>query len=131
VAPESARVDLASPTFSNPTKVSNPLFPISKQASVLLLGRVDGKPFRTEVTLLPETRIIKTEVKTFGRGYGEFLTGGGGDVEALALAVPPDALSGPPAELVKLESGAADVFDAVQSKDWRAAQATVRAMAAA
>jgi hypothetical protein len=256
VAPESERVDLASPTFSDPTSVSNPLFPISKQVSVLLLGRVDGESFRTEVTLLPETRIIEwqgrrvetlvsqyvaylsgrihevaydfyaqddngavwyfgedvfnfkdgviadthgtwvagkdgpaamimpadlqvgdvyrpenipgfvfeevtvksvgqtlegplgavqgglvieelhmdnsTEGKSFGPGYGEFFTGGGGDVEALALAVPTDALSKPtPAELVTLESGAADVFDAVQSKAWKAAQATVKRMTAA
>jgi hypothetical protein len=256
VAPESERVDLASPTFSDPTSVSNPLFPISKQASVLLLGRVDGQAFRTEVTLLPETRIIEwqgqqvetlvsqyvaylggrlhevaydfyaqddkgavwyfgedvfnfkdgliadthgtwiagkdgpaamimpadpqvgdvyrpenipgfvfeevtvksvgqtlegplgpvagglvieelhmdnsTEGKTFGPGYGEFFTGGGGDVEALALAVPTDALSEPtPGELVALESGAADVFDAAQSKSWRAAQDMVKKMTAA
>ncbi len=44
--------------FSDPTNVTNPLFPVSRQESVLLLGRVDGQPFRTEVTLLPETRII-------------------------------------------------------------------------
>ena len=61
VAPESQRVDIEVPTFSNPTEVTNPLFPISKQESVLLLGRVDGEPFRTEVTLLPETRIIEWE----------------------------------------------------------------------
>ncbi len=61
VAPESERVDLTAPMFSNPTKVDNPLFPISSQASVLLLGRVEGQPFRTEVTLLPETRIIEWE----------------------------------------------------------------------
>ncbi len=45
VAPESNRVDLALPTFSEPTRVDNPLFPVSSQASVLLLGRVDGQPF--------------------------------------------------------------------------------------
>jgi hypothetical protein len=72
------------------------------------------------------------EGKSFGPGYGEFFTGGGGDVEALALAVPTDALSEPtPAELVTLESGAADVFTAAESKDWHAAQAAVRRMAAA
>jgi hypothetical protein len=256
VAPESQRVDLAVPTFSDPTNVSNPLFPVSKQASVLLLGRVDGKPFRTEVTLLPETRIIEwngqqvealvsqyvaylggrlhevaydfyaqddngavwyfgedvfnfkdgaiadthgtwiagkdgpaamimpadpqlgdvyrpenipgfvfeevtvksvgqtlegplgrvegglvieelhmdnsTEGKTFAPGYGEFFTGGGGDVEALALAVPTDALSEPtPAELVTLERGAAAVFDAAQARDWKRAQVTVKRMTAA
>jgi hypothetical protein len=60
VAPESRRVDLRVPTFSHPTEVTNPLFPVSKQASVLFLG-VDGKSFRTEVTLLPDTRIVQWE----------------------------------------------------------------------
>jgi hypothetical protein len=256
VAAESKRVDLAVPTFSEPTRVDNPLFPVSSQESVLLLGRVDGQPFRTEVTLLPDTRIIEwqgqqvevlvsqyvaflggrlhevaydfyaqddagavwyfgedvfnfkdgfiadthgtwiagkdgpaamimpadpqvgdvyrpenipgfvfeevtvkavdrmlngplgpvegglvieelhmdgfTEGKSFGPGYGEFFTGGGGDVEALALAVPTDALSEPtPAELVTLETGAGDVFAAAGSKDWKAAEATVKEMTAA
>ena len=256
VAPESTRVDLAAPTFSDPTNVSNPLFPVSQQASVLLLGRVDGKPFRTEVTLLPETRIIEwegqlvetlvsqyvayldgdihevaydfyaqddggavwyfgedvfnfkdgviadthgtwiagkdgpaamimpadpqvgdvyrpenipgfvfeevtvkdvgqtlsgplgpvegglvieelhmdnsTETKTFAPGYGEFLTGGGGDVEALALAAPTDAISEPtPAELVTIESSAGEVFEAAQSKNWSAAQGALARMTAA
>ena len=46
------------------------------------------------------------EDKTFAPGYGEFFTGSGGDVEALALAVPIDKLSGPvPAELEILASG--------------------------
>jgi hypothetical protein len=254
--PKGERVDLAAPSFSDPTNVTNPLFPASKQESVLMLGQVDGKPFRTEVTLLPETRIIEwrgqrvetlvsqytaylggrihevaydfyaqaddgsvwyfgedvfnfqdgaivdthgtwiagkdgpaamimpadpkvgdvyrpenipgfvfeevsvkstgqkldgplgpvdgglvieelhmdgnTEDKTFAPGYGEFYTAGGGDVEALALAVPTDALSGPtPAELESLSNGALDVFDAAQSRNWNAASATVEKMTAA
>jgi hypothetical protein len=249
-------VDLATPSFSDPTSVTNPLFPVSKQESVLMVGRVDGKPFRTEVTLLPDTRIIEwqgqqvetlvsqytayldgrihevaydfyaqaddgsvwyfgedvfnfkegyiadthgtwiagkdgpaamimpsdpkvgdvyrpenipgfvfeevtvkstdktldgplgpihgglvvdelhmdgtTEDKTFAPGYGEFYTAGGGDVEALALAVPTDAASGPtPAELQTLSSGALDVFDAARSGNWDAASATVEKMSAA
>ena len=36
VAPESERVDLAIPTFSHPTNVTNPLLPVSRQDSVLL-----------------------------------------------------------------------------------------------
>jgi hypothetical protein len=56
LAPPNRRVDLRAPTFSHPTDVTNPLFPVSRQASVLLLGRLDGRPLRTEVTLLPETR---------------------------------------------------------------------------
>jgi hypothetical protein len=256
-APEGKRVDLARPSFSDPTNVTNPLFPASKQESVLMLGRVDGKAFRTEVTLLPETRIIEwqdqrvetlvsqytayldgrihevaydfyaqaddgsvwyfgedvfnfedgyiadthgtwiagkdgpaamimpsdpkvgdvyrpenipgfvfeevtvkstdktldgplgpidgglvveelhmegtTEDKTFAPGYGEFYTAGGGDVEALALAVPTDAASGPPpAELEILSmSSALDTFDAAHSRDWNTASATVEKMTAA
>ena len=255
-APQGKRVDLATPSFSDPTSVTNPLFPVSKQESVLMVGRVDGKPFRTEVTLLPDTRIIEwqgqqvetlvsqytayldgrihevaydfyaqaddgsvwyfgedvfnfkegyiadthgtwiagkdgpaamimpsdpkvgdvyrpenipgfvfeevtvkstdktidgplgpivgglvveelhmdgtTEDKTFAPGYGEFYTAGGGDVEALALAVPTDAASGPtPAELQTLSSGAPAVFDAARSGNWDAASTTVEKMSAA
>ena len=78
VAPESKRVDLASPKFSAPTDVSNPLFPVSEQESVLLVGRVDGKAFRTEVTLLPETRIIEwqgEQVETLVSQYVAYLDG--------------------------------------------------------
>jgi hypothetical protein len=256
VAPQSERVDLSMPTFSDPTNVTNPLFPVSKQESVLMLGHVDGKPFRTEVTLLPETRIIEwqgqrietlvsqytayldgriqevaydlyaqaddgsvwyfgedvadfedgaivtkegtwivgkdgpaamimpanprvgdvyrtennpgiafeevtvkavdktldgplgpvkgglvaeelhmdgtTEEKLFAPGYGEFYTSDGSDVEALALAVPTDAASGPqPAELATLSSGALDTFDAAHARDWKAASSTVEKMTAA
>src|SRR5919198_2215144 len=52
-APANKRVDLARPSFSNPTRITNPLFPISRLHSALLLGHVEGKPFRTETTLLP------------------------------------------------------------------------------
>lgn len=58
VGPESSRVDVMRPTFTNPTQVTNPLFPVSAQASVLQLGTVDGEPLRTEVTTLPYTRFI-------------------------------------------------------------------------
>lgn len=53
VASDSARIDIAMPTFSTPTNVTNPLFPISLQESVLLLGTVDGGAFRTEVACCP------------------------------------------------------------------------------
>ena len=78
IAPDSARVDLTLPTFSNPTQITNPLFPVSKQESVLFLGHVDGKPFRTEVTLLPFTRIVEWEgqrVETLVSQYCAYLDG--------------------------------------------------------
>jgi hypothetical protein len=67
-----------------------------------------------------------TEDKTFAPGYGEFFTGGGGDVEALAIAVPIDALGTPlPAELAALKTGADAIFDATEDEDWSAASAAL------
>jgi hypothetical protein len=254
LAEPSERVDLAAPTFSNPTEITNPLFPISELPSAILSGRVDGKDFKTETTLLPQPRILAgpngrqvatlvsqyvayldgrieevaldhyaqaddgsvwyfgedvfnyedgsiadtegtwlagedgppamimpaephvgdvyrsenipglvfeevrisavdrtvagphgpvrgaviaselhsdglREDKTFAPGYGEFFTGSGGDVEAMSLAVPADALPGPvPAELARLSAGADDVFEAAGAEDWRASSASVRTM---
>jgi hypothetical protein len=257
LAPDSARVDLVAPTFSHPTRVTNPLFPISDLPSAILSGRVDGKRFHTETTLLPSTRIIawpggqrvetlvsqyvafldgrleevaldhyaqdddgsvwyfgedvfnykrgviadtegtwtagdegpasmimpahprvgdvyrsenipglvfeqvtvkrtgltvagphgavagaligeelhddgSTERKTFAPGYGEFFTGGGGDVEALAMAMPADVLPGPtPAALERLSSRADQAFTGVRSGNWRAAAASAKALGSA
>jgi hypothetical protein len=253
VAPDSQRVDLTVPTFSDPTDVTNPLFPVSLQGSVLFVGHVGGKPFRTEVTLLPFTHVIdwggqqietlvsqytayldgrlqevaydlyaqaddgsvwyfgedvvdlahgdivtkegtwtaakdgpaqmimpgdpqvgqvfrtenipgiafeqvsvesidrtldgpvgpipggmvgqelhsdgKTEDKLFAPGYGEFYTRDGADVEALALAVPTDALpSDTPPELTTMQSGANAIFDAAASGDWKTASTTLTTM---
>lgn len=78
VAPDSDRVDLNLPSFSHPTRVTNPLFPVSEQESVLLLGHVDGKPFRTEVTLLPQTRLIEWQgmrIETLVSQYTAYLDG--------------------------------------------------------
>jgi hypothetical protein len=241
-APESARVDLATPKFSDPTSITNPLFPVSSVSQTLLLGNVDGVPLRVEYTLLPKTKTIAWngqqvetlevqyvahlggrihevaldwyaqaddgavwylgedvfnyedgivadtegtwlagrdgpaamimpanpqvgdvyrpenipglvfeevtvksigmrvagprgvvegavvvselhmdgtfEEKTFAPGYGEFYTGSGSDLEAVALAVPTDALSGAmPAELNTLLTGALEIFDAVERED--------------
>ena len=257
VAPESERIDVVAPTFSDSTTITNPLFPISDLHSAVLNGRVDGKPFHTETTLLPETRIIEwapgervetlvsqyvafldgrieevaldyyaqaddgsvwyfgedvfnykdgfiadtdgtwiagkegppamimpgdpqrgdvyrpenapglvfeevtvksvgeqvagprglvdgaiiagelhqdgsRELKTFAPGYGEFFTGSGGDVEALALSVPTDALDRPvPTELDALSAGADAAFAAIRADDWKAASASAHRLSAA
>jgi hypothetical protein len=255
-APASELVDLAPPSFSDPTTITNPLFPISNLHRVLLFGTVDGLPFRTETTLMPNTKTIEWngqqvgvlesqyvafldnrihevaldwyaqaddgsvwyfgedvfnyedgvvadtegtwlagrdgpaamimpgnpqvgdvyrpentpgvvyeevtvrsvgetvhgplglvegaitteelhmdgthENKVFAPGYGEFLTDGGGELEAVALAVPTDALAeAVPAETETLLSGAMTIFDAAQSQDWNAASATMDTMLAA
>jgi hypothetical protein len=78
-APDNARADLVAPPFSNPTIVTNPLFPIAELHSVVLDGRIDGEPFHTETTLLPYTRIIEWTpgqcVETLVSQYTAFLNG--------------------------------------------------------
>jgi hypothetical protein len=69
------------------------------------------------------------EEKLFAPGYGEFRTAGGGDLEALAMAVPADAASGPaPPALDSLATNANGVLEAVRIGDWQSASATVRRM---
>jgi hypothetical protein len=60
-APIDARVDVERPTFSNPTAITNPLFPISALDSVVLLGEVDGLPFRAETTLIPGSHAVTVD----------------------------------------------------------------------
>jgi hypothetical protein len=71
-APASDRVDLEPPVFSDPASITNPLFPVSQQHSVLMLGESEGEPVRIEVTLLPETKKIDlngTEVEALVTQY--------------------------------------------------------------
>ena len=59
LAPASQRVDLAVPSFSSrSTAITNPLFPISELRSAILLGKLDGAPWRAETTLLPRTQTV-------------------------------------------------------------------------
>ena len=78
VADPADRVDLAVPTFSNPTEITNPLFPIARQSSNLLVGTVEEKAFRTEVTVLPWTQVIEWEgqqIEAVVSQYNAFLDG--------------------------------------------------------
>ena len=79
VARDDDRADLVAPPFSDPTTVTNPLFPISDLHSALLNGTVDNQPFRVETTLLPDTRIIEWSpgqcVKTLVSQYVAYLDG--------------------------------------------------------
>jgi hypothetical protein len=254
-APRNKRIDLAAPSFSNPTEITNPLNPVSEVTSAVVLGKVDREPLRIEITLLPETRIVEwngqpvecvvsqfvgyldgrmkevaldvfaqsddgdvwyfgedvanyadnghiadmegawlagrdgppgiitpadpevgdayrsenipglvfeestvksvdvtvdgprgrvqgafeidehhpdgPEVKQWAPGYGEFYTRDGRDFELLALAVPIDALPGPPpAELRRISAGAAEIFAADGAIDWAKASSAVEKMGA-
>jgi hypothetical protein len=255
-APTSERVDLAKPSFTHSTTITNALFPISQLRSAVLLGHVEGKPFRTETTLLPGTSTVTwngeqipvlvsqymayldgrleevaldryaqaddgsvwylgedvfdyrdgtialtegtwlagrdgpgamimpanpkvgdvyrtenapgivfeevtvksvsetvrgpsgpvsgamiaselhsdgtSEDKIFAPGYGEFRTAGGGDLEALAEAVPADAEQGPmPTELASMAAMAGGVLEAARLDEWKGASVSVEHMKAA
>ena len=70
-----------------------------------------------------------TEDKIFAPGYGEFRTAGGGDLEALAEAVPADAAEGPmPPALPSLLAQAGGILEAARLDEWEGAAATIRHM---
>ncbi len=78
LAPAGSRVDTAAPVFSDPAAIDNPLFPIAGIESALLVGTVDDLPFRTEITLLSETRTIAwngQEVEVLVSQYTAYLDG--------------------------------------------------------
>jgi hypothetical protein len=85
LAPESARVDTAKPTFSNPTQVTNPLYPISNLQSALLLGTVDRLPFRTETTLLAEPKTIEWEGQQVQVLVSQYVAYLDGEIQEVAL----------------------------------------------
>ena len=90
-------------------------------------GTVDGAMVITELHMDG-----RTEDKTFAPGYGEFVAGGGGELEAVALAVPVDAVGGAaPPELAALAGGARASFEAAGAGRWAAAAARVDAMVVA
>jgi hypothetical protein len=71
------------------------------------------------------------EVKQWAPGYGEFYTRDGRDFERMAVAVPTDALSGPPAAgLTRISAAAAEIFGGPAAIDWAATSAVVDEMAA-
>jgi hypothetical protein len=72
------------------------------------------------------------EDKAFAPGYGEFLIQAEDELIRVALAVPTDALEGPPpAELQILATEAAAMFDAAQTGDWTAASARMENVSSA
>ena len=92
-------------------------------------GRVTGGVIGSELHLDGET-----EEKVFAPGYGEFSTGSleTDNLEALALAIPTDALTGAaPADLDSLASRSAALFQAAGSGDWTAAEDALADLTAA
>ena len=85
LAPEGERVDLVAPTFSKPTPITNPLHPTNKVTQVIMGGQVDGKPFRTEVTLLPGTKPIPWRGTTVDTAVIQYVAYSDGRIHEVAL----------------------------------------------
>ena len=84
-APTSDRVDMDRPTFSHPLDITNPLFPVGDLESVIQVGTVEGRPFRSETTRLPQTGVVDwygTKVPVVLSQYVAYLDG---RIEEVAL----------------------------------------------
>ncbi|MEQ1508598.1 MAG: hypothetical protein ABMB14_40575, partial [Myxococcota bacterium] len=79
------RVDLYEPVFSNPTVVTNPLFPVSELASVVFTGVVGGEPFRTETTLLPYTTTLEWDGYRVEALTSQYMAFSNGRIEEIAF----------------------------------------------
>jgi hypothetical protein len=85
VAPDSKRVDLTVPPFSNPTSITNPLHPSSKLTQVIYGGQVDKLPFRTEFTLLPDIKTINWNGQQIKAITWQYLAYSDGRIQEIAL----------------------------------------------
>jgi len=85
IAPTSDRVDLGTPTFSNPTSITNPLHPTSRVDQVIMGGHVEGEPFRTEVTRLPGTKPIEWDGGTVDTAVIQYVAYLDGRIHEVAL----------------------------------------------
>jgi hypothetical protein len=83
--PASGRVDLRPPSFSNPTEITNPLNPIGRLRSALLLGEVEGEPLRVETTLLPGSKTIVLGGQEVKALTSQFVAWLGGRIDEVAL----------------------------------------------
>ena len=77
-ADDEERVDLDERSFSNPTNIDNPLFPISQLHSAILLGHEGNEPLKIEVTLLPSPFTVEVngrQIQTLESQFVAFLDG--------------------------------------------------------
>lgn len=83
-APNSERVDLDVPRFSDPTSVTNPLFAITSNTQVVQLGREGDTVLRHEITLLPEIKTVEWDGQRIDTVVSQFVAYGDGEVLEVA-----------------------------------------------
>ncbi len=83
-APEtSRRVDLATPTFSDPTNITNPLFAIGLD-QVVQLGAEGDVALRHDITLLDHTQVIHWDGRDIEAIVSQFVAYGDGEILEVA-----------------------------------------------
>jgi hypothetical protein len=85
VSPDGQRVDLSTPTFTHPTAITNLLHPTSQVQQTIYGGHVDGKPFRTEVSLLPGSRPITWQGKAVDTAIIQYVAYLDGRIHEVAI----------------------------------------------
>lgn len=79
------RVDLETPTFSNPTRITNRLFPISRLTQVIQLGHEADETLRHEITLLDETKFVRWNGQRVETLVSQFVAYADGRVVEIAV----------------------------------------------
>ena len=79
-ASATGRVDLEPPTFSNPTHITNPLFPIGSIDQAIQLGAEGDVALRHEITLLDNTRVIHWNGQDIEAVVSQFVAYGDGEI---------------------------------------------------
>jgi hypothetical protein len=124
----------ASPKVGDVYRVENVPDIVFEEVTVKAAGRtVEGPvgPVKGAIVTRELHGDGTTESKTLAPGYGEFSTGAGRDLEALAVAVPVNAAAGPePAALASMSIGAEGILESARIGDWQAAGATLKRLEA-
>jgi hypothetical protein len=79
-------VDPLTPEFSEPTTITNPLFPLGELDQVIHLGEQSGQAARVEVTLLPETRVVEWDGGHVETLVAQLVSYADGEVVEVAVA---------------------------------------------
>ena len=122
-APVGTRVDLAEPRFSQPTRITNPLFPIGRLRSAVLLGEAEGESFRAETTLLPGTVTVRWRGQRIAALASQYLAWERGRIKEAAVDLYAQADDGAVwylgEDVIDYERGAAS---STGEAGWRAAK---------
>ena len=130
-----AMIMAANPRVGDVFRTENAFPIVFEEVTVQIVGQtVQGPrgPVTGAVTMQEMHMDGSLEKKVFAPGYGEFGSGAFPDFEAMALAVPTDALpGGTPSDLRALTSGARRLFQLAAKHDWGAASQLASGMNAA